>query len=235
MKTDLKGKWFELYQTAERQPYFQQLQRFLTTEYAEKTIYPPREIIFKALELTPFESVKVVILGQDPYHGADQAEGLSFSVKSGLPVPPSLRNIYKEMADDLAVTVPADGSLNSWATQGVLLLNTVLTVRAHQPNSHKQQGWETFTDSLISALNEREQPVVFILWGKPAQQKRLQIDTDRHFIIEGPHPSPLSSYRGFFGSKPFSQTNTILESIGVEPIDWSHLKQGPINQQGTLL
>ncbi|EUJ42069.1 uracil-DNA glycosylase [Brochothrix campestris] len=235
MKRDLKGKWFELLQMAEQEPYFQQLQQFLATQYTDEVVYPPRELVFKALELTPFETVKVVILGQDPYHGANQAEGLSFSVKSGLPVPPSLRNIYKELADDLAIPVPTDGSLSNWATQGVLLLNTVLTVRAHQPNSHKQQGWEQFTDSLIAALNEREQPVVFILWGKPAQQKRQQIDTERHFIIEGPHPSPLSSYRGFFGSKPFSQTNAILENIGVEPIDWSCLKQEPINQQGTLL
>lgn len=221
----LSGYWQTVLEQEMTKDYFKQLTRFLEKEYASKTIYPPKEEVFNALALTNYEDVRVVILGQDPYHGPGQAEGLSFSVKSGMPLPPSLRNIYKELADDLKVTTPTDGSLQSWAKQGVLLLNAVLTVQAHQAHSHKKQGWETFTDCLIDELNQREKPIVFILWGKPAQTKSQRIDQSRHFIIEAPHPSPLSSYRGFFGSNPFSKSNEILISMGDNEIDWSNTRK----------
>lgn len=221
----LSGYWQTVLEQEMTKDYFKQLTRFLEKEYASKTIYPPKEEVFNALALTNYEDVRVVILGQDPYHGPGQAEGLSFSVKSGMPLPPSLRNIYKELADDLKVTTPTDGSLQSWAKQGVLLLNAVLTVQAHQAHSHKKQGWETFTDCLIDELNQREKPIVFILWGKPAQTKSQRIDQSRHLIIEAPHPSPLSSYRGFFGSKPFSKSNEILISMGDNEIDWSNTRK----------
>ena len=193
---------------------------FLAEEYQQETIYLPQEDLFRALEWTPFDKVKVVILGQDPYHGPNQAHGLSFSVLPRNGVPPSLRNIYKELESDLGISPVSHGYLKKWAEEGVLLLNTVLTVRAGQANSHRGQGWEILTDDLIQALNEREERIVFILWGKPAQSKEKLIDQGRHSILTAPHPSPLSSYRGFFGSQPFSKTNELLLESGQSPIDW---------------
>ena len=172
------------------------------------------------MELTPFDNVKVVILGQDPYHGDNQAHGLSFSVQKGIALPPSLLNIYKELESDLGIPVAKSGDLTAWAKQGVLLLNTVLTVRAHEANSHRGQGWETFTDAVITSLNQSDHPIVFVLWGKPAQSKGKLITNPNHLILKAPHPSPLSSYRGFFGSKPFSQINEFLEKTDQTPIDW---------------
>ncbi|HAP8547220.1 uracil-DNA glycosylase, partial [Enterococcus faecium] len=189
-------------------------------EYASQKIHPDMYHIYEALELTPYEEVKVVILGQDPYHGENQAHGLSFSVQPGVKIPPSLRNIYKELYDDLGIAPVQHGNLVSWAKQGVLLLNTVLTVREGQAYSHRGKGWERLTDTIIEKLNEREKPIVFILWGKPAQEKIKMIDKSRHIIITSPHPSPLSASRGFFGSKPFSKTNDALLALGEEPIDW---------------
>ncbi|HFS4779879.1 TPA: uracil-DNA glycosylase, partial [Enterococcus faecium] len=187
---------------------------------ASQKIHPDMYHIYEALELTPYEEVKVVILGQDPYHGENQAHGLSFSVQPGVKIPPSLRNIYKELYDDLGIAPVQHGNLVSWAKQGVLLLNTVLTVREGQAYSHRGKGWERLTDTIIEKLNEREKPIVFILWGKPAQEKIKMIDKSRHIIITSPHPSPLSASRGFFGSKPFSKTNDALLALGEEPIDW---------------
>ncbi len=200
--------------------YFKELQSFLDKEYKEQTIYPVRSDIGSAFRVTPFNEVKVVILGQDPYHGVGQAHGMSFSVKPGVKIPPSLRNMYKELAEDLGCSIPTSGYLESWAQQGVLLLNTVLTVRAGQANSHKGMGWETFTDAVIQKLSEREKPVIFVLWGKPAQSKKALIDERKHAIIEAPHPSPLSAHRGFFGSKPYSNINAKLLEQGEQPIDF---------------
>lgn len=200
--------------------YYQKLHKIIDQEYQTKTIYPPKQQIFRALNLCDFDDVKVVILGQDPYHGENQAHGLSFSVQPGVKIPPSLRNIYKELYDDLGIAPVQHGNLVSWAKQGVLLLNTVLTVREGQAYSHRGKGWERLTDTIIEKLNEREKPIVFILWGKPAQEKIKMIDKSRHIIITSPHPSPLSASRGFFGSKPFSKTNDALLALGEEPIDW---------------
>ena len=200
--------------------YFKELQSFLDKEYKEQTIYPVRSDIGSAFRVTPFNEVKVVILGQDPYHGVGQAHGMSFSVKPGVKIPPSLRNMYKELAEDIGCSIPTSGYLESWAQQGVLLLNTVLTVRAGQANSHKGMGWETFTDAVIQKLSEREKPVIFVLWGKPAQSKKALIDERKHAIIEAPHPSPLSAHRGFFGSKPYSNINAKLLEQGQKPIDF---------------
>lgn len=193
----------------------------LKREYAEHTVYPEPNDIYNALHYTSYESVKVVILGQDPYHGPGQAHGLSFSVQPGVNPPPSLRNIFIELQNDIGADIPNHGSLVSWAKQGVLLLNTVLTVRRGQANSHKGKGWEQLTDSIIDVLNKRDKPVVFILWGRHAQMKKERIDTSKHFIIQSPHPSPFSARNGFFGSRPFSRANQYLEQIGDEPIDWS--------------
>lgn len=213
------------YLTAEKEkPYFKSLVRFLKDEYsAKKMIYPQRSNIFKALQAVDYTKVKVVILGQDPYHGKDQAIGLSFAVPNELfPKPPSLQNIFKELADDLSIKVPEGKSdLSGWAEQGVLLLNAVLTVRAAQAFSHRDKGWENFTDRIIEILNERTDPVIFILWGSAAQKKKTLITNKQHFIIESAHPSPLSAYRGFFGSKPFSKVNQILTKLGKTPIDWA--------------
>lgn len=203
----------------ERDNYLK-IREFLKTEYFSHTCYPDMYDIFNALELTPYGDVKVVILGQDPYHGEGQAHGLCFSVKRGVEPPPSLKNIYKEMASDLGVTSPPHGNLEAWARQGVLLLNTVLTVRAGQANSHKDCGWQIFTDAVIKKLSERQTPMVFILWGANARSKRALIDTRRHYVIESAHPSPLSAYNGFFGSKPFSRANAFLTRVGQTPIDW---------------
>lgn len=204
-------------------PYYKALQEFVTHEYATHTIYPPIEEVMTAFSKTAYQDVKVVILGQDPYHGPNQAHGLSFSVKPGIPHPPSLRNILKELQDDVGCPIPQHGTLTKWAEQGVLLLNTVLTVRAGQANSHQGKGWERFTDAVIEKLAARQQPIIFVLWGKPAQRKKTVIQKygHQHVIFEAPHPSPLSAYRGFFGSKPYSKINAQLEAWGEQPIDWS--------------
>lgn len=220
MKTIIHNSWQEILQSEFEKPYYQELREFLKKEYATQKIHPDMDHIFEALELTPYEDVKVVILGQDPYHGINQAHGLSFSVQPGVKIPPSLQNIYKELQADLGIPPVHHGYLTSWAKQGVLLLNTVLTVREGQAYSHRGHGWERLTDTIIEKLNERTEPIVFILWGKPAQEKEKMIDTSKHMIIKSPHPSPLSAHRGFFGSRPFSKTNAALESFGEKPIDW---------------
>jgi len=202
------------------QQYYRELRKFLITEYRTRQIFPDMYDIFNALHYTSLADTKVVILGQDPYHEPGQAHGLSFSVKPGVQPPPSLINIFKELSTDLGCTIPNNGCLKPWAEQGVLLLNTVLTVRAHQANSHKGKGWEIFTDRIISILNEREKPMAFILWGRPARMKRAMITNPNHFVVESPHPSPLSAYAGFFGSRPFSQVNDFLKRTGQTPIDW---------------
>lgn len=202
-------------------PYYQELRTFLRNEYATHMIYPKMTDMWTAFQLTPFKDVKVVILGQDPYHGPQQAHGMSFSVQPGVKIPPSLRNIFKELSSDIGVAVPTEGMLTGWAEQGVLLLNTVLTVREGAAASHRGKGWELFTDEVIRKLSMRREPIVFILWGKHAQEKAVLIDRNRHAIIESPHPSPFSASRGFFGSKPFSKTNEYLRKWGTEPIDWS--------------
>ena len=202
-------------------PYYLQLREFLKTEYTTQTVYPDMYDIFNALKFTPYSEVKAVILGQDPYHEPGQAHGLSFSVKEGVEPPPSLKNIYKELNSDLGLPVPQNGDLTKWAKQGVLLLNASLTVRRGQADSHKGKGWEIFTDRVISLLNEREAPIVFILWGGKAKAKIPLITNKRHCIITSAHPSPLSAHYGFFGSKPFSKCNNFLTSIGSKPIDWS--------------
>lgn len=220
MKHILHNSWQDLLAEEFEKDYYQELRGFLKQEYQTQKIHPDMYHIFEALELTPYDEVKVVILGQDPYHGPDQAHGLSFSVQPGIKTPPSLMNIYKELQADLGISPVNHGYLTSWAKQGVLLLNTVLTVREGQAYSHRGHGWETLTDRIIQLLNERDQPMVFILWGKGAQAKEKMIDTSKHMIIASPHPSPLSAHRGFFGSKPFSRANAALEGFGVEPIDW---------------
>ena len=198
----------------------QELDRLLAGERAEHTVFPPAEQMFAALELTPFDSVRVVLLGQDPYHDEGQAHGLAFSVAPGITPPPSLRNIYRELEEDLGIAPPGHGDLRGWARQGVLLLNTVLTVRAHAAGSHRGLGWEQLSDAIIRAVSRRPQQAVFLLWGNPAQAKRALIDADRHAVIESAHPSPLSAYRGFFGSRPFSRTNAALQAAGAPSIDW---------------
>lgn len=213
--------WDEVLQEETEKPYFQELRYALAAEYKQYTVYPPEELLFSALRLTPYSKTRVVILGQDPYHGAGQAHGLSFSVKPGVRIPPSLRNIYQELHDDTGVPVPNHGSLLHWAEEGVLMLNAVLTVREGQPNSHKGLGWETFTDTIMEKLNERTEPLVFILWGSYAQKKGTYIDRNRHKVIQSPHPSPFSAHRGFLGSRPFSQADQYLESHGLKGIDWS--------------
>ncbi|UFS61919.1 uracil-DNA glycosylase [Sulfurimonas sp. HSL-3221] len=212
--------WKQVLSSEFEQPYFKELKTFLLAEKAAFPIYPKGADIFAAFNLTPYEKVKVVILGQDPYHGPNQAHGLAFSVQRGIAHPPSLQNIFKELREDIGCEVPQHGTLEAWAQQGVFLLNTVLTVRAGQAHSHKEQGWERFTDATIKALSDGREKLVFILWGRPAQMKASLIDASRHHIITSPHPSPLSAYRGFFGSKPFSQTNAYLQSVGIIPIDW---------------
>ena len=213
--------WNEILAEEMQKDYYQELQAFVQKRRAEVRVFPEEKNVFNALELTPFESVKVVILGQDPYHGFGQAHGLSFSVQKGIPLPPSLRNIYKELQEDIEGELPTEGDLSHWAKQGVLLLNTVLTVEEGNANSHKGMGWETLTNRLIDSLNELEHPVIFILWGKPAQDKEKLITNPNHVILKAPHPSPLSAYRGFFGSKPFSKVNDILIQRGQTPIRWT--------------
>ena len=216
----INGDWLEALKDEFKKDYYKQLFEKVNEEYRTRLIFPPANDIFNAFHLTPLKDVKVVILGQDPYHGNNQAHGLCFSVKPEVEIPPSLVNIYKELHDDLGCPIPDHGYLVKWAKQGVLMLNTVLTVRAHQANSHRGIGWEEFTDAAIRVLNTQDRPIVFILWGRPAQMKKAMLNNPKHLILEAPHPSPLSSYRGFFGSRPFSKTNQFLEANGVEPIDW---------------
>ena len=219
---NLDKSWKNLLKDELAKPYFKELQDFLEKETSiGQNIFPPQQQIFSALNLTPFEKVKVVILGQDPYHGTGQAHGLSFSVPRGVKPPPSLVNIYKELNSDLNIPIPDHGCLESWAHQGVLLLNNVLTVREGAAASHQDKGWEKFTDKIIELINTKKEHVVFILWGSPAQKKAANIDENKHLVIKSVHPSPLSSYRGFFGSKPFSKCNSYLRSQGIQEIDWT--------------
>ena len=212
--------WDELLKEEFKKPYFEDLMKFVKEEYKNKTIYPKQNEVFNAFRYTDFDNLKVVILGQDPYHGPNQAEGLSFSVKDEVLKPPSLQNIFKELESDLGIPFPEHNSLKNWAKQGVLLLNAVLTVEEHKPTSHKDKGWETFTDDVIKIINKKETPVVFILWGSYARNKRSLITNPIHYIIESPHPSPFSARNGFFGSKPFSKTNKFLKEHGIKEIDW---------------
>lgn len=216
----LSGTWAQALKSEFHKPYYKELFEKVGREYQTHQIFPPTDDIFNAFHLTPLDQVKVVILGQDPYHGDGQAHGLCFSVKPEVETPPSLVNIYKELVDDLGCYIPNNGYLIKWAQQGVLMLNTVLTVRAHQANSHRGIGWEQFTDAAIQVLAEQDRPMVFILWGKPAQMKKSMLHNPKHLILEAPHPSPLAAYRGFFGSRPFSKTNQYLEENGLETIDW---------------
>lgn len=225
MKDIFQNDWSDFVFEEMKQPYYQKLRNFLKTEYKTKTVYPDMYDIFNALKWTPLKDVKVVILGQDPYHDENQAHGLAFSVKSGIILPPSLKNIYREIETDLNVKMPQSGYLKSWAQQGVLLLNTVLTVRAHQAASHQNMGWEIFTDHIIDKIAAENRPIVFILWGKKAEEKEEKIKNPLHLVIKSPHPSPLSASRGFFGSRPFSRTNDYLIKNNIKPIDWSNISE----------
>lgn len=216
----IENDWLEPLKPEFQKPYYRKLFQRVSEEYSTRKVFPAADDIFNAFHLTPLSKVKVVILGQDPYHNNGQAHGLCFSVKKGVDIPPSLVNIYQELHDDLGCTIPDHGYLTKWAEQGVLMLNTVLTVRAYQANSHRGIGWEEFTDAAILTLNSQDRPIVFILWGAPAQRKEKMLTNPNHLILKAPHPSPLSAYRGFFGSRPFSQTNTFLEEHGMEPVDW---------------
>lgn len=217
----ITNDWLAAISPEFQKPYYKDLYQFVKKEYSENVIYPPSEDIFNAFHYTNLTDVKVLLLGQDPYHNVNQAHGLSFSVlPSQREIPPSLQNIYKELKEDLGCYIPNNGYLKKWADQGVLLLNTVLTVRAHQANSHQGKGWEKFTDAVIKALNEQDRPIVYFLWGKPAQSKIPMLNNKRHLILTAPHPSPLSAYRGFFGCKHFSRANEFLVANGEKPIDW---------------
>jgi uracil-DNA glycosylase len=218
---EISGDWLPVLQEEFRKPYYKQLYEFVKSEYSTRTVYPPAGDIFNALHLTPLKDVRVVILGQDPYHGEHQAHGLCFSVLPDQPdIPPSLVNIFRELHDDLGCRMPDNGCLVHWAEQGVLLLNTVLTVRAHQPASHQNKGWEQFTDAIIHAVSEQDRPIVFMLWGSQAQTKAPMLRNPKHLILRAPHPSPLSAYRGFFGCGHFSKCNEFLVQHGAAPIDW---------------
>ena len=221
--SQISSSWQAVLSEEFDKPYYQKLQNFLLEERQSHTIYPPEKDIFSAFELTPYDKVNVLLLGQDPYHDRDQAHGLCFSVRPGFKPPPSLINIFKELKDDVGFNIPNHGYLASWAKQGILMLNAVLTVRAHTPNSHKNQGWETFTDAVIKKVNQKEDSVVFVLWGGYAQKKVKLIDTTKHIVIQSAHPSPLSARNGFFGSKPFSAINSALRSFGKPEIDWQLL------------
>ena len=214
------NSWDEVLAEEFQKEYYIQLREFLKEEYASRVIYPPMESIFHALEMTPYDQVRAVILGQDPYHEPGQAHGLCFSVQKGVQPPPSLVNIFRELKEDLGIEPPSHGCLESWARSGVLLLNTVLTVREHQAHSHKGKGWEVFTDRIIQLLNERPEPMMFILWGRPAGMKETLITSPQHEIVMGAHPSPLSAHKGFFGGRYFSRTNDFLKRAGQQPIDW---------------
>ena len=216
----ITNDWLEPLSAEFKKPYYKKLYETVKHEYETRRVFPDANDIFNAFAFTPLSQVKVVILGQDPYHNVGQAHGLSFSVKPDVAVPPSLVNIYQELHEDLGCTIPNNGYLEKWARQGVLLLNTVLTVRAHAANSHRNMGWEEFTDAAIRILGEQDRPMVFILWGRPARMKKSMLHNPRHLILEAPHPSPFSASSGFFGSRPFSQTNRYLEANGLEPIDW---------------
>ena len=217
----ITGDWLEALKPEFSKPYYKHLYDFVKEEYGKVVVYPPAEEIFNAFHFTPLHKVKVLILGQDPYHNVNQAHGLCFSVpESQKEIPPSLQNIYKELHDDLGLKIPNNGYLKKWADEGVLLLNTVLTVRAHQANSHQGKGWEQFTDAVIQAVNRENRPIVYLLWGRPAQSKSSMLNHPEHLILKAPHPSPLSAYRGFFGCRHFSQANAFLEAHGVEPVDW---------------
>lgn len=217
----IDNDWLKYIQGEFKKPYYKELYTFVRQEYDTHVIYPPADDIFNAFHFTPLSKVKVLILGQDPYHGEHQAHGLCFSVLPDQPeLPPSLQNIYKELHDDLGCDIPNNGYLKKWAEQGVLMLNTVLTVRAHQAGSHQGKGWEQFTDAIIQAVNAQDRPIVYLLWGKPAQSKIPMLTNPKHLILKAPHPSPLSAYRGFFGCRHFSQTNDFLAKQGIEPIDW---------------
>ncbi len=216
----IPDSWLPALVSETSKPYYQQLYRFVGDERRKHSVFPPGEEVFNALRYTPFEHVRVVIIGQDPYHNENQAHGLAFSVRPGVAVPPSLVNIYKELRDDVEFRPPNNGCLIPWAEQGVLLLNAVLTVRAHQANSHQGKGWEAFTDAVLRAVNAKDSRVVFLLWGSYAQRKAEWIDTSRHSVLKAPHPSPLSAARGFFGCRHFSKTNAALQAAGLAPIDW---------------
>ncbi|WP_341301548.1 uracil-DNA glycosylase [Lysinibacillus sp. FSL H8-0500] len=222
MKQIFPNDWQTILAEELEKPYYQKLRQFVAHEYSTQTIYPPMNDVMNAFYTTAYQDVKVVILGQDPYHGPNQAHGLSFSVKPGVPHPPSLRNMLQELRDDVGCSIPQHGTLTKWAEQGVMLLNTVLTVRAGQANSHKEQGWEQFTDAVIDKLAAREEPLIFVLWGRPAQRKKplIRQHPTPHVILEAPHPSPLSAHRGFFGSKPYSKINEQLAAWSKQPIDW---------------
>ena len=220
MNVQIEESWKQVLASEFEKDYFVRLTDFVRQEYHNTTVYPPGKLIFNAFNLCPYNKVKAVIIGQDPYHEEGQAHGLSFSVKKGVDIPPSLVNIYKELKSDLGISPAPHGCLESWAKQGVLLLNSVLTVRAHLANSHKNCGWQIFTDDIIKKLNERDTPIVFILWGANARSKKQYITNPIHYVIESAHPSPLSAYNGFFGSKPFSRTNEFLEKNGIAPIEW---------------
>lgn len=215
-----KTDWNPLLRDEFTKPYWAELQQFVADERARHQVFPPPDEVFAALHQTPYAEVKVLILGQDPYHGPGQAHGLCFSVRTGVPIPPSLRNVYAELESDLSIAPPGHGCLDAWTHQGVLLLNTSLTVRAHEAASHQRRGWETFTDEVIRTVNAKEDPVVFILWGAAARKKKAFVDQDRHTVIESPHPSPLSAHNGFFGTRPFSRANEALVAAGREPVDW---------------
>ena len=240
--SQISNDWLEALKPEFAKPYYRDLYKFVDSEYRKGVVYPPSEDIFSAFNFTPLKNVKVLILGQDPYHNELQAHGLSFSV---LPeqkdIPPSLQNIYQELHDDLGCYVPDNGYLKKWADQGVLLLNTVLTVRAHQANSHQGHGWEQFTDAVIEAVNAQDRPIVYMLWGRPAQSKIPMLTNPKHLILKAPHPSPLSAYRGFFGCRHFSQANEFLKAHGVEPIDWQietiyqSAQKSPENTPGIIL
>ncbi|MCR4998546.1 MAG: uracil-DNA glycosylase [Lachnospiraceae bacterium] len=216
----IDNDWLEPLSTEFHKPYYKNLYETVKKAYHEGPVFPPSEDIFNAFHFTPLSDVKVVIIGQDPYHNVGQAHGLCFSVQPGIDTPPSLQNIYKELQDDLGCYIPNNGCLTKWAKEGVLLLNTVLTVRAHEANSHKGIGWEQFTDAVIQIVDKKDDPVVFLLWGAPAQKKAALLHNPNHLILKAPHPSPLSAYRGFFGCKHFSQCNEFLEAHGKTPIDW---------------
>ena len=216
----ISNDWLEPLSPEFKKDYYRVLYNKVVEEYKEKTIFPPSEEIFSAFDLTPLSEVKVVIIGQDPYHNVNQAHGLCFSVKTGVDIPPSLVNIYKELNDDIGCHIPNNGYLVKWAKQGVLMLNSVLTVQAHKAFSHQGIGWEKFTDAVIDILNKQDRPIVYLLWGNPAQKKASSVNNPKHLLLKAPHPSPLSAYRGFFGCKHFSKTNEFLIKNGLKPIDW---------------
>ena len=216
----ITNDWLPALQEEFKKPYYKELYQFVQKEYSTAVVYPPADDIFNALHLTPLKDVKVLILGQDPYHNVGQAHGLCFSVKPDVDIPPSLENIYKELQEDLGCYIPDNGYLEKWAKQGVLMLNTVLTVRAHQANSHRGIGWEQFTDAVIRTLNDQDRPIVYLLWGRPAQTKKAMLYNPKQLVLTAAHPSPLSASRGFFGCRHFSQTNEFLEKNGLAPIDW---------------